>query len=165
MKLKTEYVSYHAQLTTLTQRSTNAPRPRVRSVSPFDSTQDWNAGRAATTAATRYQDDRDENGAGNERKRTRPRDLSPSSSITPIDRPYLPESQPIDPSENTLGSYPQGCVVWIRNLHEKNSTKETIKNVFARLLNELEEGSNAGVEFVDFTKGLDTVSLFLCPSV
>ncbi|GAA6025790.1 hypothetical protein JCM11491_003226 [Sporobolomyces phaffii] len=53
------------------------------------------------------------------------------------------------------GAYPQGCVVWVRNVHEKSS-KTSLKALFGKLLDELQEGSGKGVEFVDYEKGLDT---------
>lgn len=64
------------------------------------------------------------------------------------------------------GAYPEGCVVWVRNVHEK-STKTSLKNLFAALLEELQEGSGKGVEFVDYEKGTMAVrsdSLRLPPS-
>ncbi|GAA6038682.1 hypothetical protein JCM8097_002342 [Rhodosporidiobolus ruineniae] len=50
------------------------------------------------------------------------------------------------------GAYPEACVLWIRNVHEK-STKTSLKNLFIALLDQLQEGSGKGVEFVDYEKG------------
>lgn len=55
------------------------------------------------------------------------------------------------------GGFPKGCVVWLRNVHEKSS-RTTLKGVFAKVLEKLEEGSGRGVEYADYEKGLDTVS-------
>lgn len=57
------------------------------------------------------------------------------------------------------GAYPEGVVLWIRNVHEK-SNKNSLKALFGGLLEQLQEGSGKGVEFVDFEKGLDTVRPF-----
>lgn len=56
------------------------------------------------------------------------------------------------------GAYPQGCVLWVRNVHEKSS-KTSLKSLFGKLLDDLQEGSGKGVEFVDYEKGLETVRL------
>jgi len=55
------------------------------------------------------------------------------------------------------GGFPKGCVVWLRNVHEKSS-RTTLRSVFAKVLEKLEEGSGRGVEYADYEKGLDTVS-------
>lgn len=57
------------------------------------------------------------------------------------------------------GAYPTGCILWVRNVHEKSS-KTSLKTVFANVLEELEEGSGTGIEFVDYEKGLEIVSPF-----
>ena len=62
-----------------------------------------------------------------------------------------------DAALDVQGAYPEGCVLWIRNVHE-NSTRTTLKALFSALLDQLQEGSGKGVEFVDYEKGLDTVS-------
>ncbi|KAG0653754.1 hypothetical protein C6P46_002230 [Rhodotorula mucilaginosa] len=62
-----------------------------------------------------------------------------------------------DAALDVQGAYPEGCVLWIRNVHE-NSTRTTLKALFGALLDQLQEGSGKGVEFVDYEKGLDTVS-------
>ncbi|GAA5937984.1 uncharacterized protein JCM15063_005431 [Sporobolomyces koalae] len=76
---------------------------------------------------------------------------------TPSPLPTGPE--PLDLSSDVAlsiqGAYPQGCVLWVRNVHEKSS-KTSLKTLFGKLLDQLQEGSGKGVEFVDYEKGLDT---------
>lgn len=60
------------------------------------------------------------------------------------------------------GAFPLGCVLWLRNVHEKSS-KTSLKSLFSKLLDSLQEGSGKGVEFVDYEKGLQTVSSPLLP--
>lgn len=67
----------------------------------------------------------------------------------------------VDPSsEEALaiqGGYPSGCVLWLRNVHEK-SNKMGLKGLIKALLEKVSEGSGLGVEFIDYEKGLDQVS-------
>jgi len=48
----------------------------------------------------------------------------------------------------------------------EKSSKTSLKGLFKKLLDQLQEGSGNGVEFVDYEKGLETVSsltpLFYC---
>ncbi|GAA5919824.1 hypothetical protein JCM5296_001218, partial [Sporobolomyces johnsonii] len=60
-----------------------------------------------------------------------------------------------DAALDIQGAFPEGCVVWVRNVHEKSS-KTSLKALFGRLLEGLQEGSGKGVEFVDYEKGLET---------
>ncbi|GAA5982846.1 hypothetical protein JCM10908_006808 [Rhodotorula pacifica] len=70
-----------------------------------------------------------------------------------------------DAALDVQGAYPEGCVLWIRNVHE-NSTRTTLKALFGALLDQLQEGSGKGVEFVDYEKGLDTCHLrFSAPAL
>lgn len=68
-------------------------------------------------------------------------------------------------------TFPRGCILWIRNVHEK-STKSTLKSLFMELLSTLsstpsseivaEDAEEEGkVEFVDYTKGATVVYLRL----
>ncbi|GAA5884016.1 hypothetical protein JCM6882_002103 [Rhodosporidiobolus microsporus] len=52
------------------------------------------------------------------------------------------------------GAFPELCVLWVRNVHEK-STKTSLKALFGALLESLQEGSGKGVEFVDYEKGTE----------
>lgn len=61
-----------------------------------------------------------------------------------------------DAALDVQGAYPEKCVLWVRNVHEK-SNRTTLKALFGALLDSLQEGSSKGVEFVDYEKGLDTV--------
>lgn len=55
------------------------------------------------------------------------------------------------------GAYPKGCVIWLRNVYEK-STKGGLKSALGGLVEEVEEGSGTGLQYVDYDKGMDTVS-------
>ncbi|BGP20617.1 hypothetical protein JCM10213v2_008780 [Rhodosporidiobolus nylandii] len=65
-----------------------------------------------------------------------------------------PPTLDLDSSEalGVQGAYPESCVLWVRNVHEK-STKTSLKGLFGALLEQLQEGSGKGVEFVDYEKG------------
>ncbi|BGP28018.1 hypothetical protein JCM10295v2_007005 [Rhodotorula toruloides] len=76
---------------------------------------------------------------------------SPSAVRTPSPASDLESDAALD----IEGAYPVGVVLWIRNVHEK-STKNSLKALFGGLLEQLQEGSGKGIEFVDFEKGLDT---------
>jgi len=54
--------------------------------------------------------------------------------------------------------------LWVRNVHEKSS-KTSLKALFGKLLDSLQEGSGLGVEFVDYEKGLETVRFSLSLSL
>lgn len=49
-------------------------------------------------------------------------------------------------------------MLWVRNLFAK-STRSSLRAMLTEALEEIEEGSGKGVEFVDYEKGLDTVRL------
>ena len=103
--------------------------------------------------------------------------LPPSDSMSPplpkrarlADHPHPPSTPDLSRQPATLtpssageaatarGAFPKGCVVWLRNVHE-GSSRTTLKGVFARVLERLEEGSGRGVEYADYEKGLETVS-------
>ncbi|BGO96070.1 hypothetical protein NBRC10512_006014 [Rhodotorula toruloides] len=76
---------------------------------------------------------------------------SPSAVRTPSPSLDLESDAALD----IEGAYPEGVVLWIRNVHEK-SNKNSLKALFGGLLEQLQEGSGKGIEFVDFEKGLDT---------
>lgn len=90
-------------------------------------------------------------------KRTK-RESSPSEWDRHV-RPPTPDVDELDTSEalEARGAFPKGCIMWLRNVHEK-STKNSLKTVLSKVLEELEEGSGTGVQFVDYEKGLDNVS-------
>ncbi|GAA6020741.1 hypothetical protein JCM10207_002008 [Rhodosporidiobolus poonsookiae] len=56
------------------------------------------------------------------------------------------------------GAFPEACVLWVRNVHEK-STKTSLKQLFSALLEQLQEGSGKGVEYVDYEKGTEVCYL------
>ncbi|BGP35795.1 hypothetical protein JCM10296v2_007647 [Rhodotorula toruloides] len=76
---------------------------------------------------------------------------SPSAVRTPSPSLDLESDAALD----IEGAYPEGVVLWVRNVHEK-SNKNSLKALFGGLLEQLQEGSGKGIEFVDFEKGLDT---------
>ncbi|GAA5908511.1 uncharacterized protein JCM6883_005570 [Sporobolomyces salmoneus] len=87
-----------------------------------------------------------------------PRHTRPLRTPSPLP-PSTTEHGPLDLTSDVAlsiqGAYPQGCVLWVRNVHEKSS-KTSLKALFGRLLDDLQEGSGKGVEFVDYEKGLET---------
>ncbi|KAJ3532946.1 hypothetical protein NMY22_g7542 [Coprinellus aureogranulatus] len=57
----------------------------------------------------------------------------------------------------TLSSpYPYGCLLFIKNIHPETN-KTTLKSLFGNLLS----GTNGGIDYVDFNKGMDTCYLRL----
>ncbi|KAH6914358.1 hypothetical protein BKA70DRAFT_1261174 [Coprinopsis sp. MPI-PUGE-AT-0042] len=65
-------------------------------------------------------------------------------------------------SEITLASpYPYGCLVFVKNIHTETN-KTTLKAIFGRVLDSSNPtGPNAGLDYVDFTKGMDSCHLRL----
>jgi hypothetical protein len=149
--LKAEYLTYQQTLSSLRSSSSTSQR-----------------GRMSTGTRDRYTDSRDDEGdyrGGNNNststssyKRPAPGDDDPDSHRSKKSRrKSRASSPPPNAIGEELGTFPLGCVLWLRNVCE-SSTKDKLKTVFRVMLEELEEGSGAGVEFVDFEKGLDTVS-------
>ncbi|SCV74751.1 BQ2448_7780 [Microbotryum intermedium] len=89
----------------------------------------------------------------------KPKIASETSTPAPAPRPGKP--LPALDSRAALkihGAYPLDCVLWVRNLHE-NSTKGSLRTLFSKLLDRLEEGSGKGCEFVDYEKGLESAKV------
>lgn len=127
------------------------PRRNKRATSPTSPPPASEA--APTTAAAKP-------GPGSSAKRQK-RASSPSAAFNARVKRLRTPSPGIDLASDAAldvqGAYPEGCVLWVRNVHE-NSTRTTLKALFGALLDQLQEGSGKGVEFVDYEKGLDTVS-------
>lgn len=67
------------------------------------------------------------------------------------------------PFLNPSSPYPPGCLVFIKNVHPE-TTKTTLRTLFSRGLRQSDapaQKSFEGLDYVDFNKGMDTVSLFI----
>lgn len=173
LELKAEYLSYQQHLTSLrdshdrSRKSASYRERQRRSPSPP----------RPSRADQRQQQERDDpSSSARKGKRASEGQGQPdrppkkakrgSSPSQPHPHARLGTPEPLDPSiapdsEEALsarGAFPKGCILWVRNVHEK-STKTSLKGVMGRLLEEWEEGSGKGVEFVDYEKGLDVVSV------
>ena len=65
------------------------------------------------------------------------------------------------PSLNPSSPYPPNCLVFIKNIHPE-TTKTTLRTLFSRGLWQSDasaQKSFEGLDYVDFSKGMDTVSL------
>ncbi|KAJ3502237.1 hypothetical protein NMY22_g18655 [Coprinellus aureogranulatus] len=60
------------------------------------------------------------------------------------------------PSITLSSPYPYGCLLFIKNIHPETN-KTTLKSLFGKLLS----GTNGGIDYVDFNKGMDTCYLRL----
>lgn len=185
LDLKIEYLAYQHHLTNLrdshdrerkshaykerARRSPSPPRPsradaRAREVDPPSS--------SSAKKGKRPSGERDQQGERDRplKKVKRASDAGPWETRGPLDgREEDVGLEDVAPdSEEALqkkGAFPQGCILWVRNVHEKSS-KTSLRTVFSGLLEELEEGSGRGVEFADYEKGLDVVrSGFLAVSL
>ncbi|KAK4048689.1 hypothetical protein OIV83_004659 [Microbotryomycetes sp. JL201] len=160
LELKAEYLRYRKSLYVLAEayaeKNQLQRRQRMRgSPSPPPALEREPLPSAPVTNKTpkRPADSGPENSTKRSSKKAK-RASSPSDWSKHV-RPPSPEI-PLD-SEQALeakGAFPKGCIVWLRNIHEK-STKNSLKTVLSKLLEELEEGSGTGVEFIDYEKGLD----------
>lgn len=92
-------------------------------------------------------------------KNKRVRDTSPDYTLggTSSSLPELISEGGGGQQQDILGAFPQGCVLWIRNLYER-TTRGGLKALLAGILDNKEEGSGKGIQYVDYDKGLDTVS-------
>ncbi|KAM0789905.1 hypothetical protein ACM66B_006746 [Microbotryomycetes sp. NB124-2] len=161
LELKSEYLGYKKSLFVLADayadRTQQQRRQRMRGSPPPPSPSTERVPLPERPPTSKNQKRAAEMNAESSSKRSAKRTKRASS---PSDwsrhvRPPSPEI-PLD-SEQALeakGAFPKGCIMWLRNVHEK-STKNSLKTVLSKLLEELEEGSGTGVEFVDYEKGLD----------
>ncbi|KAI5481340.1 hypothetical protein MNV49_004962 [Pseudohyphozyma bogoriensis] len=148
--LKSEYLTYQKQIQALAA-VTNRRNNRRRSPSPSRNSH------SEAQSLKRWERKLDPEDARRDRDRERRRPKSsPDKDKNKPSSPPLSVEVELDPVEavDVKGAFPKGCILWVRNLHER-STKGGLKSLFSDLLNEIEEGSGRGVEFVDFEKGLD----------
>ncbi|KAL8277611.1 hypothetical protein RQP46_010043 [Phenoliferia psychrophenolica] len=182
LELKAEYTTYQASLVTLrearTRRrdepSSSAPntnrssvsqgaRPDARSTSRWNQSQSQDGPSEARSVAKWGHE------SFESRQQHPPRPPVPRRPRTqdpaPVDGPPSPPGVELDAEEavDVRGAFPKGCVLWIRNIHFK-STRSSLRSLFTDVLEELEEASGKGVEFVDYDKGLDTCHLRLASS-
>lgn len=184
LDLKAEYLDYQHHLTTLrnshdrarkshayqqrSRRSLSPPRPSRADQHREARDREDNYGQPPHHSSSAKKGKR---ASDHETKEERPSKKARRASVSVPGgkrqgRPGTPEPLGDDvapDSEEALakrGAFPKGCILWVRNVHEK-STKTSLKTVLSGLLEELEEGSGRGVEFVDYEKGLDVVSVRL----
>ncbi len=70
------------------------------------------------------------------------------------------EEKPSGPLSLDLSApYPPGCLIHSRHVHP-----ETNKTTLRKLFSKASPDGNDGIDYVDFTKGMDTVSLMSCIS-
>ena len=60
------------------------------------------------------------------------------------------------PRTDLSSPYPQGCLIFVRNIHPETN-KTTLRSLFSQAFAN-SDVSDAGVDYVDFSKGMDTVS-------
>ncbi|KAJ2917616.1 hypothetical protein MD484_g2792, partial [Candolleomyces efflorescens] len=82
-------------------------------------------------------------------------------SLPAVKPPRQPKEDEDPPPTNssaiTLSSpYPFGCLVFVKNVHPETN-KTTLKRLFGKTLSQ----SDAGIDYVDFNKGMDTCYLRL----
>ena len=83
----------------------------------------------------------------------------PLSSTSPVAEEEE-ESQPIDLDPSA--PYPPNCLVFVRNVHPETN-KTTLRALFSAALSEGgEDLPPDGIDYVDFTKGLDAVRSIIC---
>jgi len=67
------------------------------------------------------------------------------------------ETVPDLPTTDLWSPYPQGCLIFVRNVHSETN-KTTLRALFSQAFAE-SDTPDTGVDYVDFSKGMDTV----CP--
>jgi hypothetical protein len=73
------------------------------------------------------------------------------------DAPSTPEPKATNPGIPSLDAhFPQGCLILVRNVHPRTN-KSTLKALLGNVLVGRELAAD-GVDYVDYTKGMDTVS-------
>ncbi|KAK4054043.1 hypothetical protein OIO90_003688 [Microbotryomycetes sp. JL221] len=170
LELKSEYLKYRQSLNTLAdayaEQAHNKKRRRMRGSPSPQPTAHQTAAREHGTATERQDEasasktpkrpaETVENGSNTKRSAKRIKRASSPSDWQRQVRAPTPEVALDSPQAlDAKGAFPKGCIMWLRNVHEK-STKNSLKTVLGKLLEELEEGSGTGVEFIDYEKGLD----------
>ncbi|GAA5918930.1 hypothetical protein JCM5296_003834 [Sporobolomyces johnsonii] len=180
LSLKKEYLSYRRSLETLLEAHASGELDRLRHPPPAAPTRDRPPHLAASTSASQAAPAPHDSATKRNKRASSPtsplvgstsheqhpsqppskrtkRASSPSLShrLKRIRTPSPGLNLDSDAALDVQGAFPEGCVVWVRNVHEKSS-KTSLKALFGRLLEGLQEGSGKGVEFVDYEKGLET---------
>jgi hypothetical protein len=83
---------------------------------------------------------------------------------TPKDTHIGPSSHPPPleghadlPPLDTSAPYPPGCLIFVRNVHPETN-KTTLRKLFSSAFKDLDGGSKEGLDYVDFNKGMNSVS-------
>jgi hypothetical protein len=63
------------------------------------------------------------------------------------------------PLATTLASYPHGCLVFVRNVHPETN-KSALRKLLTAALRSCQT-SDDGIDYVDYNKGMDNVSIYL----
>lgn len=82
-----------------------------------------------------------------------------SASAAPEREPTAQELVPRTPALGLSAPYPPGCLLYVRNVHPETN-KTTLRKLFAHAFEEqVAAGATSdGIDYVDFNKGMDTVS-------
>ena len=75
-------------------------------------------------------------------------------SSSDVDFHQFPQDALMD-TQPQPSRFPEGCLIFVRNIHP-----DTNRTTLRALFNSLSTSSNDAVDYVDFTKGIDTVCLF-----
>jgi xRRM domain len=77
------------------------------------------------------------------------------------------QTHSVDLNIHVNSAYPPGCLVFIRNVHPETN-KTTLRNLFLHAREETVESGDSGgkkdedgIDYLDYTKGMDCVCLFL----
>ncbi|KAI0717963.1 hypothetical protein C8Q72DRAFT_789418 [Fomitopsis betulina] len=76
-----------------------------------------------------------------------------------FEEPAVPPAPSHLPTTDLWSLYPQGCLVFVRNIHPETN-KTTLRALFSQAFTG-SEVSGAGLDYVDFSKGMDTCYLRL----
>ncbi|KZT70319.1 hypothetical protein DAEQUDRAFT_750444 [Daedalea quercina L-15889] len=83
-----------------------------------------------------------------------------TTQVHVVEEPAEPRFAASDlPTTDLSSPYPQGCLVFVRNIHTETN-KTTLRALFSQAVTE-SDVPDAGVDYVDFSKGMDTCYLRL----
>lgn len=163
LNFKTEYLEYQRALLSLQSHSESnyTSSTTWKSDHPSSSNnynnQSYNNDSHLSSNRKRDRPEFNSNESTNKRNK-RPRDTSPDYTLGGTPSTFTSTLLPTSRSEqDILGAFPQGCVLWIRNVYER-TTRGGLKALLAGILDNKEEGSGTGIQYVDYDKGCDTVS-------
>lgn len=72
------------------------------------------------------------------------------------EEPAVPPAPSHLPTTDLWSLFPEGCLVFVRNIHPETN-KTTLRSLFSQAFAH-SDVSDEGVDYVDFSKGMDTVS-------